>query len=258
MLNKEICWNITTKCNQGCKYCHRFLRINELSLEENKKILDNLIKSGITDITWTGGEALLYQGLDELLKIAHDNGIRNKLITNGLLLTPRRFNEISEYLDSLTLSLDSIDNTINEQLGRGLTHYDNINDILTTVAKKNNQVKIRINTVANSLNIDEFDDLINYFNQFNIDCWRIFKFVPLRETAIINKTKFDITDEQFETIKEKINNKSNIKNIEYRTSTDLEKKYVLIVANGDIVITNNGEDQIRGNALSDSLLEYIK
>jgi len=32
----------------------------------------------------------------------------------------------------------------------------------------------------------------------------------------------------------------------------------LIVANGDIVITNNGEDQIRGNALSDSLLEYIK
>lgn len=53
MSRKRVCWNITTKCNESCKYCHRFLGIDELSYDDNEKILYNLIKDGITDITWT-------------------------------------------------------------------------------------------------------------------------------------------------------------------------------------------------------------
>lgn len=111
MQKKEVCWNITTKCNQNCKYCHRFLGINDLCYEENERILDNLIKDGITDITWTGGEALLYPNLISLLKKAKENGINNKLITNGMLLAQNdEIKEICNYLDSLTLSIDSTDN----------------------------------------------------------------------------------------------------------------------------------------------------
>lgn len=257
MQNKEVCWNITTRCNQACKYCHRFLNINELYLDDNKKILANLIKDGVTQISWTGGEALLYNGLSELLEIAYNNGIKNKLITNGLLLTPKKIVEISKYLDSLTLSIDSIDDEINEKLGRGINHYNNINDSLVVLGSQKSTVAVRINTVANSLNINEFDKLIEYLNNFNIDSWRIFKFIPLRETAVINKDKFDISDEQFESIKNLIAKKSNIENIEYRTANDMEKQYILIVANGDIIITNNGQDEKKGNALTDNVLKCI-
>ena len=38
-MKKEICWNITARCNQGCKFCHRFLDIKDLSYEDNLKII---------------------------------------------------------------------------------------------------------------------------------------------------------------------------------------------------------------------------
>ena len=82
MQDKEVCWNITTKCNQNCRYCHRFLKIDDLEYKKNKKILMKMIEDRIKEITWTGGEALLYPELMKLLKIAKAKGVKNKLVTN--------------------------------------------------------------------------------------------------------------------------------------------------------------------------------
>jgi hypothetical protein len=38
----------------------------------------------------------------------------------------------------------------------------------------------------------------------------------------------------------------------------MEKKYILILANGDIVVTDNGKDVKIGNALSTSFESIIK
>lgn len=68
MQKLRVCWNITTKCNEACKYCHRFLGINDLSYDENKRILDNLIKDGITDITWTRRRSNAISSLSRITK----------------------------------------------------------------------------------------------------------------------------------------------------------------------------------------------
>ena len=122
----ELCWNITAKCNMGCEYCHRFFNPTNLSKDENLKILDNIIKSNIKNITWTGGEALLIPYLPELMRIAHEHGIKNKLITNGILLTEEKLSEISKYVDIITLSIDSTNDEINNKLGRGKDHFERI------------------------------------------------------------------------------------------------------------------------------------
>ena len=256
MQKKEICWNITTRCNQGCRYCHRFLNINDLTFNENEKILNNLINDGVTDITWTGGEALIYENIEELIKRAYKKGIRNKLITNGKILANSNM-QILNYLDSLTLSLDSTNNKINQELGRGEEHYTNVKYILDYIKENNIDIKLRINTVANKLNIDNITEFILFLNEYNIYAWRIFRFMPLRETAVKNKNEFEISDEQFKFIKEKCNKECNITNIEYREEDDMEKKYVLLVANGDIVITENGKDVTKGNALFDKVSQYM-
>lgn len=256
-MEKEICWNITARCNQNCKYCHRFLNIMDLTYDENLNILNNLKNSGITSITWTGGEALLLNGIDDLLKISYEKGIKNKIITNGKLLTRERIDKIYKYLDSITLSIDSINNDINDSLGRGRNHFEEIKEILDYIKEKKYDVKIRINSVVCKNNIGDFKGLTNFLNNYDIYSWRIFKFMSLREKAVINKESFDVSLNNYNEVVKYIKLNSKIENIDTRIEEDMEKKYVLILANGDIVITNKGKDEKVGNALNDYLYKYL-
>lgn len=256
MQKKRVCWNITTKCNQNCKYCHRFLGINDLTYEENKKILNNLIKDGVNNITWTGGEALLYPNLKELLKISQENGIKNKLITNGMVLAQNEnMREILDYLDSLTLSLDTINDDTNEELGRGRNHFEEVKTILDYV--KGKSLKVNINTVVSKKNINEMEQLGAFLNNYNISKWKFFKFMPLRETAEKNKDEFAITDAEFEKTRNVFRHFGNIGETDFRQEKDMEDKYTLLIANGDIIKTEHGVDVKKGNALYQNPVEFM-
>ncbi len=255
MTRKKVCWNITAKCNQNCKYCHRFLNVNDLDYEKNERILKNLIEEGITDITWTGGEALLYPNVVPLMKLAKENGVKNKLITNGLLLAQSNHKEeICDNLDYLVLSIDSIDDQTNLELGRGINHYKNIKEVLDYV--KDKDLKLNINTVVSKENINQLDDLGNFLNNYKINTWKFFKFMPLRETAEKNREMFEITDDEFDMKKGVFKKFENISNISYKKEKELEES-ILIVANGDIIKTENGKDIKKGNALYQNLMEFI-
>ena len=255
MTRKKVCWNITAKCNQNCKYCHRFLNVNDLNYENNERILKNLIHEGIKEITWTGGEALLYPNVVPLMKLAKENGIKNKLITNGLLLAQSNHKEeICDNLDYLVLSIDSIDNQTNLELGRGINHYKNIKEVLDYV--KDKDLKLNINTVVSKENINQLDDLGNFLNNYKINTWKFFKFMPLRETAEKNKNLFEITDAEFDAKKGVFKKFDNISNISYKKEKELEES-ILIVANGDIIKTENGKDIKKGNALYQNLMEFM-
>ena len=242
-MKKEICWNITARCNQNCKYCHRFQNIKDLKFEENLLILNKLKNANINSITWTGGEALILEEIDGLLKISHENKINNKLITNGKLLTKNRIDKIYKYLDSITLSIDSIDDEINNTLGRGINHFQEIKEILDSIHEKKYNVKVRINSVICKNNLETINKLVDFLNEYNIYSWRLFKFMPLREKAIINKNIFDITLDEYNNVIFYIKNNSNIRKIDTRVEEDMEKKYILILANGDIIKTESGKDK---------------
>ena len=81
----HICWNVTNRCNSDCLFCFRDKNQidSELAIEDNMRILKNIIDSGRRRITWSGGEALLYNGIDRLIRYASEHGIVNTLITNG-------------------------------------------------------------------------------------------------------------------------------------------------------------------------------
>lgn len=254
-MNIELCWNITSRCNQNCKYCHRFLNIKELNKQQNLQILSNIIDSGIDNVTFTGGEALLIDYLDELIRLAKENNLSTKLITNGILFNKNFFEKVKNHLDYLNFSIDSLIDETNYKLGRGANHYNQIKKNLDMVS--DSPIKLTINSVVSKVNYEDMMDLCKFVNKNKISSWRIFKFMPLRETAEANKDIFEIAKDDFDQLIANLRKISQTK-IETREIEDFEKKYLLILANGDIVITKNNKDFKLGNALTTQIGNILK
>ena len=117
--------SVTDRCNFRCTYCmpkelfganYRFMPRSELlSFEEITRLAGGFVAHGVRKIRLTGGEPLLRQGLEDLVRMLSEvEGLEDlTLTTNGSLLTPERARRLrAAGLERLTVSLDAVDDTV--------------------------------------------------------------------------------------------------------------------------------------------------
>jgi MoaA/NifB/PqqE/SkfB family radical SAM enzyme len=248
----KVCWNITEKCNRNCKHCFRFRNSEELSFDDNMKILNILKENGTKSITWTGGEATLYSNIELLINKSHEMGIYNNLITNGSTLTPNIFKEKFSNLDSITFSLDFLSDEDNIKFGRGDNYYSHLKEMINYLNKEFPNIKIKINTVILRDNKGILIDIYNELKNFKLSKWKLIKFVSFRGTAYKNKDRYATTTDEFRRrIDEVIKLHDNSFEIETVTTINLEENHVMIKPNGDLVKTVQGIDNLLFNILKE-------
>ena len=110
---------ITNRCNYTCGMCPREsfnLPEKDIPLDLFKKIIDRLETP--YNVTLTGwGEPLLHPALMDMIVYTKDKGHNVGVTTNGLLLAPFVEKFIEKSLDKLTISLDSVEESIEVKEG---------------------------------------------------------------------------------------------------------------------------------------------
>lgn len=250
----SICWNITSKCDQKCKFCYR-KHCKDNTLSQNKKIFDNLSQIKIDKITFSGGEPLMYEELFELADYirSKNSNIVLSITTNGKKIDDTTLNKIIKKFDWITFSIDSLNGTINEEIGRGQEHSEKIIQLLK---KCNNKIKIKINTVASKYNINDLEDIYKTISRYNISRWKILVFWSLRN-AKTNEDMFKLNDSQIKSISKFVNKKNKEKlsmKIHFNDFNEFTTSYFTVYSDGSV---ENMKNEEVGNLLNNDISEIL-
>ncbi|HEX5463620.1 MAG TPA: GTP 3',8-cyclase MoaA, partial [Burkholderiales bacterium] len=166
--------SVTDRCNFRCVYCmpkeifgkdYPFLeRAELLSFEEIVRLVRIFHAHGVRKVRLTGGEPLLRRNVERLIEmLATIDDLDLTLTTNGSLLGKKARALKSAGLDRVTVSLDSLDDTV----------FKRMNDVDFPVAKVLDGIAeataaglapIKINAVVKrGVNDDDIVDMARYF-----------------------------------------------------------------------------------------------
>jgi len=254
----SICWDITGKCNEECKFCYRVRSNSDLSVEDNFKILQKLIDGGVKKISIVGGEPLLYDGFIDIIEVAKKAGVITSLTTNGKLLDKKKLDILSNILNWLSLPLDSCDTRIQCLMTRSKGHFENVIRILEDIKENEYLFNVKLNSVATKINKDTLPNIADLINRYNIKRWKIFQYFPIRGEADKNKNLFSISKTDFDRLKDMINNKRSLIPdcmVSFSDITQLQETYLSISPDGSARVSFKNNDVILGNLLENHLYD---
>jgi len=176
---------ITSSCNARCLHCFLFApqqSVNELSTEEWKQVIDELHELNVFGISFTGGEPLLREDLEELIQYSEKYDIDASIQTNGYGLTDDRIEKLLfAGLKGVYLSLDGLDEETHDFF-RGLKGlYQRVIHAIEVLVRQ--KVTLQINTTLTKLNRHQIPELINHLNELGVPRVNLMRLIPIGRTA---------------------------------------------------------------------------
>lgn len=197
--NREIDYlriSVTDLCDLRCKYCMPANGVKKLCHEDilNPEDISNIVSVfaslGIKKVRITGGEPLVRNGLDEIIRLIRKTPNIEEicLTTNGIKLKDKAKLLKECGVDRLNISLDTLD----ERKYCELTRVGELNNVLEGIkeAQKVGFKNIKINTVLiGGFNDSEIDAFIDFAAQNNLTV-RFIELMPIGESKNMNSKSF--------------------------------------------------------------------
>ncbi|MGI6680596.1 MAG: radical SAM protein [Bdellovibrionota bacterium] len=163
-------------CNLRCKYCYnsRFVddvSLNKISFEKWLCVIDEAYALGCRDFSISGGEFLIYPYCEEMLNyIANKNVERIAVFSNAMNINEefcKNFSLIEPKLE-FRISFDGYSKADAIRVG---SSYKKIIDSLRLLRLYNYPVVI--NTLATTINYQDFNNMFDDFKNLDIQKWLI-------------------------------------------------------------------------------------
>ena len=243
---KTICWLLKIDKTQDIKFCKKYKNTNELSIVENKTIIDKLINEGVNKICWIADEALYYSSFLELLQYAKQKNIKCELFLNNLFNSDMRLlNKVIGYIDVLTVNIDLI------TYEKSLEFYKYLTDFFYYYQ---NKVQINVFSMVTHRMVEYSDSNIMELSQFKIDTWIMLGFMPILLDETINVNEYYISKIDYKEFYYSVDF-FRLKNIEHflsLTEYSISRYFNIILSNADIAVMNEKDSIIIGNILKDN------
>ncbi|MBI5077046.1 radical SAM protein [Candidatus Falkowbacteria bacterium] len=178
----QIDLNVTNNCDFHCPHCgfdSGNLKMQEMDLSFVKKILDDFKMLGGEKVDFTGGEPLLYAGLDELIGYAARLGLRTKIVTNAGQLNKEKLLALKAAgLNGVSISVDGASyETFNQIRPVSRETYERvIKNIRDCVGLG---LFTKINTVIFQNNINDIENIVKQAIELSVQEIRFCFFSPL-------------------------------------------------------------------------------
>lgn len=200
-LGREINYlrlSITDRCNLRCRYCmpaggiplsaHSAL----LRYEELLRVARAAAALGIDRFKVTGGEPLVRRGCTDFIRaLKAVSGVRQvTLTTNGLLLPPLLDELCQAGLDSVNISLDTLDNAQYQRITRRMHTAD---DVLAAVRQCAGRLPTRINAVLLPETADQLISLARLAEQLPVDV-RFIEHMPIGGRKALSAASSSVLD----------------------------------------------------------------
>ncbi len=181
---KYCVWEITLKCDLGCKHCGSRAgkaRETELSTDECLDVVAQMADLGFQEVTLIGGEAYLREDWDVIAKAITDAGMFCTITTGG-----RGFNEeriaraVAAGVDGVTVSIDGLEATHNAQRGTKDAYRRAVQTAERVAASS---MHLGANTQINRLSLPELAGVADLLIALGVEAWQVQLTVPMGNAA---------------------------------------------------------------------------
>jgi cyclic pyranopterin phosphate synthase len=156
---RDLRISVTDRCNFRCTYCmpaeifgerYQFLPKAEiLTFEEITRLTRIIVRLGAVKVRLTGGEPLVREEVEKLVgMLAEIDGVDDLTMTTNAYLLPQKAQALKDAgLQRITVSLDSLDDTVFRQMNGGRSSVQKVLDGIAA-AEQAGLSPIKINAVV--------------------------------------------------------------------------------------------------------------
>ncbi|MFQ3581943.1 MAG: radical SAM protein [Chloracidobacterium sp.] len=157
----EATFEVSRRCPLVCQHCYNNLpmhdhaaRRRELSLDEYRRIFDEIAEAGTLWVLFTGGEILARADFLEIYTEAKQRGFLITLFTNGTLITPRIADYLAEWQPfAIEITLYGHTRTTYERMTRVPGSYDRCHRGIQLLLER--KLPLKLKTVGTTITKDE-------------------------------------------------------------------------------------------------------